>query len=582
MKRNRKKSDMEKNFKVYCKNDGKSYGVSLGTTLKEMAGKAGISKVKDEKSGEEYDVLAALVDNKLKELSYCPFDQCVVEFIGYNHPDGRRTYNRSLSFILQKAVREIFPDKVLYIDHSLPSGTYCEIRETAKKEDGRAIAYPVSEEEIDKIKARMRSIVEEDLPFGKVKMSTEEATAVFSAHNQPEKIELLNSLGFCVCSMYELNGDFDTFHGPLVPSTGKIKNFDLIQFRQGFCLQLPLMNDFTKITPMHRQSKIASTLEEYSQWCDIMGIHGVGDLNRAIHEGHAVKLINIAEALHERRYADIADMIYKRRGQVKVVFIAGPSSSGKTSSSLRLALQCMVLGLKPKVIELDNYFVDREHTPKDENGEYDFESLYAMDLDFLNQQLNELIDGKEVEIPKYDFKSGTRTFTGKRMRLGEKDILIMEGIHALDPKMIPNVDQSKVFKVYASALTSLNLDENNDISTSDNRLLRRMVRDNRVRGITPESTIERWNSVRRGEERNIFPYQENADALFNSALIFELPMLKYYAEPLLMRIAPNSPAYTEAVRLLKFLRYIVALQPSEIEAIPPTSIMREFIGGQTL
>ena len=487
---------MEKNFKVYCKNDGKSYGVSLGTTLKEMAGKAGISKVKDEKSGEEYDVLAALVDNKLKELSYCPFDQCVVEFIGYNHPDGRRTYNRSLSFILQKAVREIFPDKVLYIDHSLP--------------------------------------------------------------------------------------DFDTFHGPLVPSTGKIKNFDLIQFRQGFCLQLPLMNDFTKITPMHRQSKIASTLEEYSQWCDIMGIHGVGDLNRAIHEGHAVKLINIAEALHERRYADIADMIYKRRGQVKVVFIAGPSSSGKTSSSLRLALQCMVLGLKPKVIELDNYFVDREHTPKDEDGEYDFESLYAMDLDFLNQQLNELIDGKEVEIPKYDFKSGTRTFTGKRMRLGEKDILIMEGIHALDPKMIPDVDQSKVFKVYASALTSLNLDENNDISTSDNRLLRRMVRDNRVRGITPESTIERWNSVRRGEERNIFPYQENADALFNSALIFELPMLKYYAEPLLMRIAPNSPAYTEAVRLLKFLRYIVALQPSEIEAIPPTSIMREFIGGQTL
>jgi uridine kinase len=241
-----------------------------------------------------------------------------------------------------------------------------------------------------------------------------------------------------------------------------------------------------------------------------------------------------------------------------------------------------VLGLNPKVIELDNYFVDREHTPKDENGEYDFESLYAMDLDFLNKQLNQLIDGEEVELPKYDFKSGKRTFVGNKIRLSDKDILIMEGIHALDPAMTPSVDQSKVFKVYASALTSLNIDENNNISTSDNRLLRRMVRDNRVRGITPEETIMRWHSVRRGEAKNIFPFQENADALFNSALIFELPMLKYYAEPLLRRIAPNSPAYTEAVRLLKFLGYMVALAPSEIAAIPPTSIMREFIGGQTL
>ena len=298
--------------------------------------------------------------------------------------------------------------------------------------------------------------------------------------------------------------------------------------------------------------------------------------------GDAVRLINLAEARHERKYAEIANMIYEKRSQVKIVFIAGPSSSGKTSSSLRLAIQCKVVGLNPKVIELDNYFHNREDTPKDENGEYDFESLYAMDLEYLNKQLNQLLEGEEVEIPKFDFKQGKRVFVGNKMKLEEKDILIMEGIHALNPEMTSAVDNSKIFRVYVSALTSLGLDENNTISTSDNRLLRRIVRDNRVRGITPEQTIMRWHSVRRGEARNIFPFQENADAVFNSALMFELPMLKYYAEPLLRRIAPNSPAFTEAVRLLKFLDMIVALQPGEIAAIPPTSIMREFIGGQTL
>ena len=290
----------------------------------------------------------------------------------------------------------------------------------------------------------------------------------------------------------------------------------------------------------------------------------------------------LCESLHERKYAEIADQIYARREHVKIVFIAGPSSSGKTSTSKRLALQCRILGLNPKVIELDNYFVDREHTPKDENGEFDFESLYAMDLDFLGHQLNQLLDGQEVELPCFDFKQGRRFFKGDMMRLQDKDILIMEGIHALNPAMIPGVDNSKVFRVYASALTSLSIDENNNISTSDNRMLRRMIRDNRTRGISPDQTLSRWQSVRRGENRNIFPFQENADAVFNSAHLFELPVLKYYAEPLLRRIAPNSPAYTEATRLLKFLDYIVALSPSEIAAIPPTSILREFIGGQTL
>lgn len=323
-------------------------------------------------------------------------------------------------------------------------------------------------------------------------------------------------------------------------------------------------------------------MKEHSDWCSVMGVKGVGTLNKKVLSGEIIDLINLSEALHERKYADIADQIYARRGSVKIVFIAGPSSSGKTSTSKRLALQCRILGLNPKVIELDNYFVEREFTPKDENGDYDFECLGAMDLKLLGQQLNDLLAGKQVEIPRFDFKEGRKFFEGNFMQLHEKDILIMEGIHALNPAMIPDVDNSKVFRVYASALTSLSIDENNNISTSDNRMLRRMIRDNRTRGIVPENTITMWQSVRRGENRNIFPFQENADAVFNSAHIFELPVLKYYAEPLLRRIAPSSPAYTEASRMLKFLDYIVALTPAEMAAIPPTSILREFIDGQML
>ena len=298
--------------------------------------------------------------------------------------------------------------------------------------------------------------------------------------------------------------------------------------------------------------------------------------------GQAVELINLCEARQERKYAEAADKIYAERDRLRIVFIAGPSSSGKTSSSLRLAQQLKVLGMNPKVIELDNYFVSRERTPKDEDGNYDFEALEAMDLELLGKHLNALLAGEEIEIPRYDFKQGRPFFEGNKMRLEENDILVMEGIHALDPAMVPSVDQNRIYRIYASALTSLKLDENCCISTTDNRLLRRMVRDNRVRGITPEDTILRWPSVRRGENHYIFPFQENADAQFNSALLYELPMLKYYAEPLLRRIRVDSPAYAEACRLLKFLSYIVALQPSEIAAIPPTSIMREFIGGQTL
>ena len=558
-------------IKVYCENTQTYESVVMGTTLQDLCKKVGCGHV-----------LAALVDNKLKSLDYKVINPHNVRFVGYDHPDGRRTYIRSLCFVLQKVVREMYPDKVLVIDYSLPSGLYCEIREVRPLEDGRPCVHFVTDEEIESIEEAMRKIIAADLPFTKQMMSLDDCCRIYESQHQTEKVNLIRTIGRFNYNVYKLDGCVDTFHGPMIPSTGMLSTFDLTAFNDGFCLQYPMEGDTDKVLPMKRQSKLATALKEHSDWCSVMGVRGVGTLNNMVLSGKIVDLINLSEALHERKYAEIANQIYARRGSVKIVFIAGPSSSGKTSTSKRLALQCRILGLNPRVIELDNYFVERELTPKDENGEYDFEALGAMDLELLGRQLNELLEGKSVEIPRFDFKDGCKYFEGNFMQLHEKDILIMEGIHALNPAMIPGVDPSKVFRVYASALTSLSIDENNNISTSDNRMLRRMIRDNRTRGVVPEDTIMRWQSVRRGENRNIFPFQENADALFNSAHIFELPVLKYYAEPLLRRISPNSPAYTEASRMLKFLDYIVALSPAEIAAIPPTSILREFIAGQTL
>ena len=568
------------NVRIWCANSGKHLDVAPGTTLLDIAKRLGIT-VRDEKSGAVFPVIAALVDHKLKELSYPAVMPHEIEFIGLNHPEGRRTYIRSLCFVLQKAVRELFPDNILVIDHSLPSGLYCELKE-AVPENGHHPVRHVGKAEALLLEERMRAIVAAGLPFRKTKVRAEEAISLFEGQGQPHKAELLRSLGECTVSVYELDGLRDTFYGPLAPATDCLTGFALHPFAEGLCLHLPDLQNPAALTSEQPQEKIAAALSEYSRWCDIIGVTGAGSLNRAILAGHATEVINISEAMHSRKYAAIADEISRQRDRIRIVLIAGPSSSGKTSSSLRIALECRTLGLTPKVIELDNYFVDREQTPRDENGEYDFEHLHAMDLDLLGRQLNQLLAGEEVETPVFDFKKGVRSGTGRRMRLEANDILIMEGIHALNPEMTSAVDDSRIFRVYVSALTSLNLDENNHISTSDNRLLRRIVRDNRTRGITPEDTLLRWHSVRRGEGRNIFPFQENADAIFNSALAYELPALKYYAEPLLRRIRPNSPAYTEAVRLLKFLRYVTALQPSEMQAIPPTSILREFLGGQTL
>ena len=559
---------------TYIDFEGKRIDIPVGSTLLEVALK-GTMKVKDPKTGKKYPVLAALVDNKLKELNYKVFYPHDVRLIGYNHPDGRRTYIRSLVFVLQNAVRKIFPNKTLIVQHSLPSGIYCEI------EDVYGL-YEISEREIGNLKEEMARIIAADLPFSRVKMAAAEAEAIFEANHQPLKAELQRSLGKHYCSVYYLDGNPDSMHGPLVPSSGWLDVFDLMPFCDGFCLQFPHNEDITKVVPYREQDKLSGCLREYSKWCRSMEVEGIGSVNRSLLEGKAVELINLCEAHQEREYARLADKIHQESSRIRIVFIAGPSSSGKTSSSLRIAQQCQVVGLKPKVIELDNYFLERDRTPRDEDGNYNFEALEAMDLDLLNEHLNALLDGREVEIPRYDFKKGAPVFEGDMMRLGPDDILLMEGIHALDPQMVAGVDQSRIYRVYVSALTSLHLDENCNLSTTDNRLLRRIVRDNRVRGIIPEETIFRWPSVRRGEREYIFPFQEHADAFFNSALLYELPLLKYYAEPLLLRIRPDSPSYSEAVRLLKFLEYIVPLQPSEIAAIPPTSIMREFIGGQTL
>jgi uridine kinase len=360
-----------------------------------------------------------------------------------------------------------------------------------------------------------------------------------------------------------------------------MKEFDLVKYNKGFCLQFYSSIPPYDIMKVEFQEKIYDIFRENSNWCEILGAKDIGSVNEAISAGHAVQLIQVSEALHERKYAAIADKIYARRDFVKLVLISGPSSSGKTTTSKRLALQLKVIGLNPVIISLDNYFLNRTDTPLDEKGDYDFESIYALDLDLLNSQLIDLFGGKEIDLPVYNFIKGERESGGRRISLGPKDILVMEGIHALNPLLISRIPENKTYKIYASALTSLSIDENNSISTTDNRLLRRMVRDNNFRGTSAEQTILRWQSVRMGESKNIFPYQENADIMFNSSLIYEIPMLKHYAEPLLRRIAPTSRAYSESLRLLKFLSYMVEITESEQKNIPPTSIMREFIGGSS-
>jgi uridine kinase len=492
-----------------------------------------------------------------------------------------RKKRRTLLFLLQVAARMVFPDFTLRVRYDLPRGYYCEFCQHTLDARAKPKVKLIKMSDILRLKQKMKELKEGDYPINLELVSKEEAMKIFMSQFQPDKAELIRTLSVDFCRIYSLCGVKDTQHIELLPSTGGVGDFDINSFADGFCLRYEAYGD-GGLLPNYSQTKIAEALRGHSRWSESLGVNDVGTLNRLIQMDKTSILINLCEARHERMYAAIADEIYAHRDSAKVIFIAGPSSSGKTSSSLRIAQQCRILGLNPKVIELDNYFVDREFTPRDENGEYDFESLGAMQIDLLNQQLESLLAGEEVEIPRYDFATGKSLFEGNKMRLEENDILIMEGIHALNPQMVPGIDSSKIFRVYVSALTSLNIDENVNVSTSDMRLLRRIVRDNRVRSVSPEGTLSRWGSVRRGENRNIFPFQENADVYFNSALLYELPLLKYYAEPLLQKIEPSSPVYAEAQRLLNFLSYVVAIDPKDIDTIPPMSIIREFIGGQCL
>ncbi|MCE5321381.1 MAG: nucleoside kinase [Bacteroidales bacterium] len=561
------------NIRVHCENLNTTIECEPGTKLSAFLKKSGYDS--------RFPVLAAIVDNQLKELGFEIYIPHTIKFIDYSYPDGQRTYIRSLNFVVQKAVADLFPQYSLVIDYNLQNGMYAEIREIEPDEDGSPREVSLSEMEIEAIKARMQQLIDADLPFTRHKIHTDEAVKLFRKFRRPEKALLHELRGKFFTTVYFLDGYPDHFYGPLVESTALLTSWDIESFSRGFLIKTPPITKPYELVKSPYQYKLFDVFKEYSNWCSILKVKSVGTLNNAINSGKARELVQIAEGLHERKYAAIADEIYKRRDQVKLVLIAGPSSSGKTTTSKRVSLQTKVLGLNPVVIEMDNYFMNRENTPRDSDGNYDFESLGALDTEFLNMQMNELFSGKTIELPRFDFAAGCRIASGNTLSLGEKDILIMEGIHGLNPNLTSHIPQDKILRIYASALTSLSLDENNNISTSDSRLIRRMVRDYHFRGIKPEETIMRWPSVRRGEITNIFPFQENADIMFNSALIYELPLLKFYAEPMLRRIPANSHASTESIRLLKFLSYIVELQPAEIAFIPPTSVMREFIGGSS-
>ena len=514
--------------------------------------------------------LAALVDNRLKSLDYILYNPHNVQFVDYSHPDGRRTYIRSLSFVLQKAVKEVFPEARLRISYSVVNSLYCNL----DLPDGRE----ETNRDMELICQAMNRIIEQDIPFRMEKVRSEEAQQIFEKAGFPQKALLQKTRGHFFTSVYYLDDSPDTFYGPLVPSTGYLKLFSLRRFYKGFLLQYPQPDNPLQLDGPPQLHKLVEVFEEYVNWGNIMGVKDVGSLNQTIQRGETKDLILIGEALHSRRYATIADTIFGLRDKVRLVLIAGPSSSGKTTTSYRISKQLKVLGLQPVILEMDNYFVDREDSPRDENGEYDFESVHAMDMAFLNRQLFELLEGKEVEIPFFNFLTGRRFFNGRKIKLEDNQILIMEGIHALNPDLTKDIPEENKFRIYASALTSLAMDENNRISTTDTRMIRRMVRDAQFRGISAEDTILRWPSISYGERQNIFPFQEEADVMFNSALPYELAVLKSHAEPLLHQIPPVSKAYPEALRLLNFLSYFTCVHPRDERYIPYVSVIREFIG----
>ena len=555
--------NMSDTLPVICENAGRTIEVAMGTTLLEVERQLRLDG--------PHPFLAAYVNNRIKELNYRIYKPVTVRFIDITSFEGIRVYQRTISFILQKAVRELFPDRTLYIRHSLgASGFYCEISGFG----------PIPAEHLDAIKARMRGIIDRNLPIQGVKMLTDTARKIYEGFGMADKIALLDSRPRLYSKIYTIDSLPGYFYGALTPPTGYTPQFDLHPYYNGFFIALPLRTDPTRLHQSVHQEKMFDVFHQYQSWVEIMGVPTVGQLNSKVLAGDASELIKIAEAFHENKLAQVAGCVAEanRERGVRLVLISGPSSSGKTTFAKRLGVQLRVLGLNPVLISLDDYFVDREKTPRDENGEYDYEALEAIDLEQFNDHLKRLERGESVDIPRYDFISGTRQWHDNPLQLDERSVLIVEGIHGLNPALTPGVPESRKFKIYVSCFTSVALDNVSRIATSDNRLLRRLTRDYRTRGNDALSTLARWESVRRGEEKHIFPYQENADVMFNSSLFYEISVLRRFAEPILREVPDTVPEYGEAKRMLKFLDNFIPISPEEI---PPTSLLREFIGGSS-
>jgi len=552
---------MKPTIAITCINSGTTKPISKGTSLDQVIKEFGV-KMKN-------PILGALVNNALEELDYLVFHPITVQFIDLTHPEGMRMYVRSLSFILFKAVDEIFPESHLRIDHSISKGIYCKVDMPN---------HILSVEDVADIKKRMLEIVDADLPFIHVEEETEEVIRLFETHGLNDKIDLLKHRGRNFSSYYKLDGHIDAFYGYMAPTTGMIKVFDLNKYFNGILLQIPQANKPSKVEPLVIQNKLFEIFQEFTQWVKILEVPNISDLNNSCSNGKSEVLIKVAEALHEKKIGHIADKIKTKNEEVKIILISGPSSSGKTTFAKRLAIHLIVNGMKPLNISLDNYFIDRDKTPLDEYGNYDYEAVEALDTDLFNQNLLSLLNGEKVEMPKFSFGTGTRYYDGEALQMQPNNLLIIEGIHGLNPRLTNSIPLEAKFKIYVSALAAINIDDHNRVSTTDNRLVRRIVRDYRYRKYSARETISRWPSVRQGEEKHIFPFQEEADTMFNSSLLYELAVLKPFAESILLEVQPNQAEYSEATRLLNFFRYLKPLQPTQI---PPTSILREFLGGSS-
>jgi uridine kinase len=541
--------------------DGRVFEAPVGTPLEAYIDQAlGSSPV---------PVIAALVNGELRELTYPIQHDARVDALFLSDSDGVRIYRRSLAFLLVTAVRELFPEAQIFVEYSVPfGGFFCQVR-------GRE---PFSVKELAQIETRMRQIVAEDAPITKERVPLEDAVELFRARDEMEKVKLFLRRRKDYLMLYNLRGTRDYFHGYMVSSTGYLRYFALYLYPPGFVLQYPRRHRPTELLTRHDYPQLTAIFQEYGEWLRLLGVESVSALNEATASGRVREVILVSEALHEERIAHIAGEITRRRGEVRLVLVAGPSASGKTTFSKRLSVQLLAHGTRPFALELDNYFVDREQTPRDENGDYDFESLGALDVPLFNRHLLALMNGEEVQLPRFNFKSGRREL-GDVVKLDPGHIIIVEGIHGLNPRLVPDVPEECIYRVYASALTQLNIDRHNRVPTTDTRLLRRIVRDATYRGYSAEDTLNRWGSVRRGEKWHIFPYQENADIMFNSALAYELAVLKPLVEPLLLQVEHTSPRHVEAKRLLTFLQWF---EPCGPDLVPDNSLLREFIGGSIL